>query len=73
MPKTFLVRAELSADAKKTVNSLSKHIGMTQFAMMSRLVAFFLSQENLVQIAMIVRFPPEIEADIAGMSLKKLD
>ena len=73
MPKRSIMRIELTGAAKSKLSSLSDRHGMTQLAMMSRLVEFFASQQNLLQSAMIGRYPEEIEADIANLILKKMD
>ena len=72
MSKRFIMRIELTGPAKQHLSNLSDRHGMTQLAMMSRLVEFFSAQQNLLQSAMIGRYPAEIEADIASMILKKM-
>ena len=66
------MRIELTGPAKSKLSSSSDKHGMTQVAMMSRLVEYFSSQNELIQSAMIGRYPPELEGDIAQMILKKM-
>ena len=73
MPKRSIMRIELTGSAKDQVKNLSKRHGMTQVSMMSRLMEFFATQPELLQSAMIGRYPKEIEADIAKLVLKKMD
>lgn len=70
--RRFIMRIELDKTAKGKLGALSDRHGMTQVAMMSRLVGFFASQSELLQSAMIGRYPGEIEADIAKLILKRL-
>lgn len=72
MAKRFIMRIELTGAAKNKLATLGDNHGMTQVAMMSRLVEFFASQNELLQSAMIGRYPAEIEADIARLILKRL-
>ncbi|HVT89911.1 MAG TPA: hypothetical protein VHD56_13740 [Tepidisphaeraceae bacterium] len=72
MARRFIMRIELTGPSKQKLSTLSDRHGMTQVAMMSRLVEFFASQSELLQSAMIGRYPGEIEADIAKLILKRL-
>lgn len=70
--RRFIMRIELTGPAKSNLSKLSDHHGMTQVAMMSRLVEFFAKQGDLLQSAMLGRYPGEIEADIATLILEKM-
>lgn len=72
MARRFIMRIELTGAAKNKLSALSDRHGMTQVAMMSRLVEFFAGQNELLQSAMIGRYPGEIEGDIAKLILKRL-
>lgn len=72
MAKRFIMRIELTGPAKKDLANLSDRHGMTQVSMMSRLVEFFASQNELLQSAMIGRYPKEMEREIAQVILRKL-
>jgi hypothetical protein len=66
------MRIELTASAKQKLSALSDKHGMTQVAMMSRLVEWFASQEPLIQGAVLGHYPLEIEGDIARLILKRM-
>ena len=64
--------AGLTESAKDSLEAFSDRAGMTQFAVTSRLVEWFASQPETIQSAVLRRYPPEIEADIARLILKKM-
>ncbi|HEY7089769.1 MAG TPA: hypothetical protein VH518_16850 [Tepidisphaeraceae bacterium] len=72
MSKRHIMRIELTGPAKNKLSSLSDRHGMTQVAMMSRLVEWFSRQDDAIQAATIGRYPPEIEGDIAKLILKRM-
>ena len=66
------MRIELTGPAKQKLSTLSDRHGMTQVAMMSRLVEWFATQTELIQAAALGRYPGEIEGDIAKLIMKKM-
>lgn len=72
MSRRFIMRIELTGPAKQKLSTLSDHHGMTQVAMMSRVIEWFASQNELIQSAVLGRFPNEIEQDVAKMILKRM-
>lgn len=70
MPKRVLVRIELTPQAKDRVEQVSDRRGMTQFAMLSRLVEWFSHLDVKVQPLVMGHYPKEIEAEVAKMLLK---
>lgn len=72
MSRRFIMRIELTGPAKKKLATLSDDHGMTQVAMMSRLVEYFANQDELLQSAIIGRYPGEIQGDIARLLLKRM-
>ena len=66
------MRIELSPVSKKKLSTLSDHHGMTQVAMMSRLVEWFAAQPEEIQAAVVGRYPEKIAPDIARMLLKRM-
>jgi len=72
MAKRFIMRIELTGPAKKELSTLSDRHGMTQVAMMSRLVEWFAGQNELVQAAVLGRYPADIEPDVAKLILKRM-
>jgi hypothetical protein len=65
------MRIELTGPAKQKLSALSDKHGMTQVAMMSRVVEWFAGQNELVQAAVLGRYPGEI-GDVARLILKRL-
>jgi hypothetical protein len=72
MMKRFIMRIELRGPAKKKLAVLSDRHGMTQVAMMSRLVEWYSAQNEVVQGSLMGHFPKEIEADVARLVLEKI-
>jgi hypothetical protein len=72
MSRRFIMRIELTASAKQKLSALSDKHGMTQVAMMSRLVEWFAAQEPLIQGAVLGHYPIEIEGDVARLILKRM-
>jgi len=66
------MRIELTASAKQKLSALSDKHGMTQVAMMSRVVEWFAAQEPLIQGAVLGHYPIEIEGDVARLILKRM-
>ena len=72
MSRRFIMRIELTGSAKQKLATLSDRHGMTQVAMMSRVVEWFASQNELIQSAVLGRYPGEIEGDVAKLILKRM-
>ena len=72
MARRFVIRIELTQHAKDSLSELSEQNGMTQVAVMSRLVDWFSTQPDLIQAAVLGRYPKEIEHDVATLILKRM-
>jgi hypothetical protein len=72
MASRIIVRIELTPNAKTHLNELSDKAGMTQVAMLSRLVEWFATQADMVQAAVLGQYPAEIQAEIARLILKRM-
>jgi hypothetical protein len=72
MARRFIMRIELTGPAKNKLATLSDKQGMTQVSMMSRLVEWYATQNELLQGAVMGHYPSEIEADVAKLILKKM-
>jgi hypothetical protein len=72
MPKRHIMQIELSASAKRNVAALGDYHGMTQLAMMSRLVEWFAAQDAWMQLAILSRLPTEEKPDTAKMVLERM-
>ncbi|HVT88681.1 MAG TPA: hypothetical protein VHD56_07515 [Tepidisphaeraceae bacterium] len=70
MARRHIMRIELTGHAKQKLTTLSDKHGMTQVAMMSRLVEWFSKQNETVRAAAVLQYPSEIQADIAKVILK---
>ena len=72
MATRFVVRIELSPAAKRMLSSISERNGMTQVAVMSRLMKWFNAQPDEIQAAVLHRYPVAYEADIAKLILRRM-
>lgn len=72
MSRRYIMRIELTASAKQKLSNLSERHGMTQVAMMSRIVEWFAAQSELIQAAVLGRYPAEIQADVAKLILTRM-
>ena len=72
MASRFVMRIELTGPAKAKLAELSDDTGMTQVAIMSRMVQWFSGQPEVIQAAVLRRYPQEVEADIARLLLRKM-
>lgn len=71
MAKRHIMRLELRGPAKKALEDASELHGMTQVALMSRLVEFFASRDLDTQIGMVAQLPG-MEAEIQKRILRSL-
>lgn len=72
MRRRVIVRLELTPQAKKALEDVCDHNGMTQVAVSSRLVEWFSQQSDMLQAAILGHYPKEIEPDIAELILKRM-
>jgi hypothetical protein len=72
MASRIIVRIELTPAAKDALNDLTDKAGMTQVALLSRLVEWFAHQSDMIQASVLGQYPSEIEADVAKLIMKKL-
>jgi hypothetical protein len=72
MAARIIVRIELTPSAKGHLNELCDRAGMTQVAMLSRLVEWFAGESEMIQAAVLGQYPREIEADVAKIILKRM-
>jgi hypothetical protein len=70
--RRHIMRVELTGPAKDNVAKLSGDHGMTQVAMMSRVVEWFAKQDELIQSAVLGRFPSEVRPDVVRLVLKRM-
>jgi len=72
MDHRIVVRLELTPNAKERLNEISHRSGMTQLAVSSRLMEWFAGQPEVIQAAVLGRYPEEIESDVAKLILKRM-
>lgn len=72
MAARIIVRVELTPQAKDHLNALTDKAGMTQVAMLSRLVEWFAGQPEVIQAAVLGHYPADVQADIARIILKRM-
>ena len=71
-PKRSIVRIQLDRAAKERLEQLCKHRGMTQIAVMSRLVEWFVEQHEVIQLSALGLIPRELAAPAATMLLEQM-
>lgn len=71
MAKVLITRIELTGQAKATLAATSDRHGMTQIAMMSRLVEFFYQADDNVKRLIVGSFG-DLESDVARLVLRKM-
>jgi hypothetical protein len=72
MATRHILRIELSEVAHALLVTTTKRCGMTQVAMMSQLITWFAEQPELMQMAILGRYPREVEKDLAKLILKRM-
>jgi len=72
MAQTIISRYELLPEAKKGLEEISEAKGMTQVAILARLLEWFTQQPELVQGAVLGLYPKEIQMEVAELILKKM-
>jgi hypothetical protein len=72
MPRRIVVRIEISPAAKAKLTEVRKQNGMTQVAVMSRLIEWFAAQAPQIQSAIMGHYPSDIQAEVAKLILNKM-
>ncbi|HTW95179.1 MAG TPA: hypothetical protein VL992_14405 [Tepidisphaeraceae bacterium] len=70
--KRSIMRIQLDTAAKDRLETICKRRGMTQIALMSRLVNWFSYQDDYVQTAVLATLSDESMASLAKSLLKKI-
>jgi hypothetical protein len=71
MPKLAHVRIELTDTAKEAAEALCKRHGMMQYSLLSRLVEWFVSQDETIHFAVLAAIPAELRTDVAKLLLAR--
>ena len=69
----IILRIEITPEAKDNLQGITQQSGMTQVAMLSRLVEWFAEQPHTLRSAVLDLYPPEIREDVLKIILKRLD
>ena len=72
MAQRIILRIELTPNAKEHLNQTSDTLGMTQVAMLSRIVEWFSQQPELIQRIIVGHVPAQIEQQVARVMLRRL-
>ena len=72
MASRIIVRIELTPPAKKALEGLTEKAGMTQVAMLSRLVEWLATQSSTVQTAVLGQYSEETQAETAKLIVKQM-
>jgi hypothetical protein len=67
-----IIRIELDSRAKSALDKICDHRGMTQVAVMSRLVQWFVRQDKTVQTTVIAAVTDSDNASLARQLLKRI-
>jgi hypothetical protein len=72
MAARIIVRIELTPGAKDRLNEMSSRSGMTQVALLSRLVEWFANQRQLVQGGVLGHYPKEMQQELPSLILSEI-
>ena len=67
-----IMRIQLDADAKEELDRLCDKRGMTQIAVMSRLVGWFVKQDDVIQTAVMASLSEPTLGRLAKQLLKRI-
>jgi len=72
MAPRIILRIELTPAAKEHLERTSDTMGMTQVAMLSRVMEWYANQPEVIQRIIVGHMPPEIHRDVARLVLQNL-
>ena len=72
MAKRFITRIELTPATRSKLTDVSHSNGMTQVAVLSRIVNWFADQPDVIQAGVLGRYPAELQPDIAWLILDRM-
>ena len=72
MASRIIVRIELTPPAKKALNALTDKAGMTQVALLSRLVEWMARQSSVVQASVLDQSQPAGSAETGRLIIKQI-
>jgi predicted transcriptional regulator len=72
LDRRAIMRIQLDAHAKNALDQLCEKRGMTQIAMMSRLVGWFVKQDEVIQTAVMTSLSEAALGKLAKQMLKQM-
>ena len=72
MPQSVVMRIQVDADAKRAIDAICERRGMTQIAIMSRLIGWFLGQDSIVQTCVMEALSADATRELAKRRLNEL-
>jgi hypothetical protein len=72
MDRRSIMRVQLDTRAKEELDKICSKRGMTQIAVMTRLVGWFVKQDDVIQTAVMTTLSDTAMAQLAKQLLKKL-
>ena len=70
--KRSIMRIQLDGDAKTEIDKICAKRGMTQIAVMSRLVGWFVQQDDIIQTAVMSTLSDSAMSQLAKQMLKQM-
>jgi hypothetical protein len=70
--KRSIMRIQLDSSAKDELDKICSKRGMTQIAVMSRLVGWFIRQDDVIQTAVMATLSDQALAQLASQLLKRM-
>src|SRR2546423_14083221 len=72
MTPRIILRIELTPKAKEHLEQISKRQGMTQVAMLSRVIEWYANQPEIIQRIIVGHLPSELQQDVARLVLRQI-
>lgn len=72
MQTRIIVRTEITPKAKKQIDDLTAHFGMTQVSLVSRLIERFAEMPRSTQAAMLGLLPHDFQPEFTRLVLERL-
>lgn len=70
--KRSILRIQLDRAAKEGLERLCEQRGMTQIAVMSRLVEWFINQDEIIQLGVLGVLSPQLTGPLARKLLERM-
>jgi hypothetical protein len=67
-----VVRVQVSNEAKVKLDGVCERRGMTQVAVLSRLIRWFVEQDDVVQVGCLGQLSADLKRDLARAALERM-